>query len=176
MMKILLPVLLGLVGFVGGAGAGWWMQPKPEPDEMTCVDEQGEERVGEICVEIAEKAAEAAKGEAEDASDSEFVELERQFIVPVVSEDRVASMMVLSLDIEVAPGNVEAVFRQEPKLRDAMLRTLFEHAYTGGFNGDFTAERRMKELRRNLLIAAREVAGEELVRDVLVSDIIKQDQ
>ena len=178
MMKILLPVLLALVGFVGGAGAGWMLKPAPPGpgDVETCVDSDGEERRGAVCAEI--RAATEDPGapyEAEDESDSEFVTLDRQFIVPVVSEDRVASMMVLQLNLEVAPGSVEAVFQQEPKLRDALLRALFEHAYTGGFNGDFTAERVMGELRRNLLTAARGVIGTD-VRDVLVADVIKQDQ
>ena len=173
MKKIVLPMLLAILGFVGGAGAGWWMKP-PEDEPLHCIGQDGEELVGEICEEtLAEE--EADPGEPTGAEDSEFLTLDRQFIVPVVSNDRVASMMVLTLNIEVAPGAVEDVFQQEPKLRDALLRALFEHAYTGGFGGDFTNERVMRELRRNLLIAARSVMGDD-ARDVLVADIIKQAQ
>ena len=175
MKKIVLPVLLAILGFVGGAGAGWWMKP-PAEEPQRCVGPEGEELVGEICDEIlADEEEDADPGASAGAEDSEFMTLDRQFIVPVVSEDRVASMMVLTLSIEVAPGAVEDVFQQEPKLRDALLRALFEHAYTGGFGGDFTNERVMRELRRNLLIAARSVMGED-ARDVLVADIIKQAQ
>jgi flagellar basal body-associated protein FliL len=172
MMKIVIPILLALLGFVGGAGAAWFLKPPPEPEAEVCLDEHGQEMTGEACA--ADEEAEDAHAEEEHA-DSEFVQLERQFIVPVVSEDRVSSMMVLSLNLEVEPGTVEAVFQKEPKLRDALLRALFEHAYTGGFSGDFTAEHVMRELRRNLKTAAQGVVGP-TVRDVLVSDIIKQDQ
>ena len=174
MMKILLPVLLAILGFVGGAGAGWFLKPPPEAEEKTCTGPEGEALQGPVCDEI--EAANTDPGEAVAAEDSEFVPLDRQFIVPVVSEDRVNAMIVLSLSLEVAPGHVEDVFQKEPKLRDALLRALFEHAYTGGFGGDFTAERTMRELRRNLLIASRSVIGDDHVRDVLVSDIMKQDQ
>jgi flagellar FliL protein len=180
MLRILIPVLLALVGFVGGAGAAWFLKPAPEPEPEPCLDEHGAEQPAEACAEEDGHGEEHADehgddGHGEEGGATEFLKLERQFIVPVVSEDRVSSMMVLSLSLEVTTGNVEAVFQKEPKLRDAILRTLFEHAYTGGFTGDFTAEHVMRELRRNLLKAARGVAGDSVV-DVLVADIIKQDQ
>jgi hypothetical protein len=172
-MRIVPPILLALLGFVGGAGAGWWMAPAPAtgPDDA-CVGPDGAPAPDADCPD-APRADPGAP--ASESDDSEFVSLDRQFIVPVVSEDRVASMMVLTLSVEVAPGHVESVFQKEPKLRDALLRALFEHAYTGGFAGDFTGERVMRELRRNLLIAARGVVGDD-IRDVLVADIIKQAQ
>ena len=177
MLKILIPVLLALIGFVGGAGAAWFLKPPPEVEhEDPCIDAHGGALPEAECAEKMEKEHGDEDDHADDGdADTEFLPLERQFIVPVVSEDRVSSMMVLSLGLEVTIGNVETVFQKEPKLRDALLRALFEHAYTGGFTGDFTAEHVMRELRRNLLKAARGVAGEYVV-DVLVSDIIRQDQ
>ncbi len=176
-MKKLLPVLMAIVGLVGGAAAGWVLKPAPEAEAEICLDEDGQPAPPETC---ADRQAEAL-GEPYDVAvidpkdASEFVTLDRQFIVPVVTEDQVASMMVLTLSLEVSPGHVEDVFSREPKVRDALLRTLFEHAYTGGFTGDFTAEHVMRDLRRNLLIAARKVAGPD-IRDVLVVDILRQDQ
>lgn len=177
MKKILIPLILALFGAVGGAAAGYFLKPPPEPEP--CLDEHGAEIDAENCApEIDENAlGEPYNGEGgeQDENASEYVELDRQFIVPVVDEDRVASLIVLTLSIEVEPGKVDAVFAREPKIRDALLRTLFEHAYTGGFDGDFTADYVMKDLRRNLLIAARKIGGG-AVRDVLVVDIIKQAQ
>ena len=182
MLRLLIPVLLALFGVIGGAAAGWFLKPAPEPEQVeaeACLDADGEPMDPEICAERDAAEREAALAEPymgdEAASDSEFVDLERQFIVPVVNEDRVNSLVVLTLSIEVAPGSVEKVFTREPKLRDVLLRALFDHAYTGGFNGDFTVEHQMRELRRSLLVAARKVSGPD-VRDVLVVDIIRQDQ
>ena len=68
----------------------------------------------------------------------EYVKLNNQFVVPVVEDGRVAAMVVLSLSLEVEAGNTEAVYQREPKLRDAFLQVLFDHANVGGFCGSFT--------------------------------------
>jgi hypothetical protein len=176
MKKILIPALMAILGLVGGAGAGWFLKPAPESHVDPCMDEHGVVLEGEACAAMqqAKKDAELAKA-YEGKEKSEFVPLERQFIVPVVSQDKVSSMMVITLGIEVTPGKVETILAAEPKLRDALLRTLFAHAYTGGFEGDFTAEHVMRELRKNMLVAVREVVGPD-ARNVLVQDIVKQNQ
>jgi hypothetical protein len=173
-MKLLLPILLAIFGLVGGAGAGWYLKPIPEPVAEPCLDAEGNPQDPAACApEIDPHAVEHAPTEGADAS--EFITLDRQFIVPIVEDDTVAAMMVLTLNLEVAPGKMERAFRNEPKLRDMMLRALFEHAYTGGFSGDFTAEHLVRELRGNLLAAGREVIGSDL-RNVLIADMIRQAQ
>jgi hypothetical protein len=176
-MKLLIPILLAVLGLVGGAGAGWYFKPMPVPEVEPCLDVDGHELPPEECA-VADDAMDPGEPEAApmDGPDaSQFITLDRQFIVPIVAEDRVSAMMVLTLNLEVAPGRVERAFRNEPKLRDALLRALFEHAYTGGFNGDFTADHVVRELRANLLKAGREILGADL-RNVLIADMIRQDQ
>jgi len=180
-MKLLLPVLLAVIGLVGGAAAGWFLKPAPPPEPEVCLDASGAELPPEDCPEHKAAADEAAlgeptpEGEGDPADKSEFVKLERQFIVPVMADQKVAAMAVVGLSVEVAPGHVEDVLSREPRVRDALLRVLFDHAYSGGFNGDFTAEYVLRDLRRNLLTATRKVAGPN-VRDVLVEEIMRQDQ
>ena len=180
-MKLLLPILLALVGLVGGAGAGWYFKPVPEPEAVACLDADGHETEDPAACAPPEEedghetAGHETKVDASGPDASQYITLDRQFIVPIVSDDKVTAMMVLSLNLEVAPGKMESAFRNEPKLRDALLRALFEHAYTGGFNGDFTAERTVRELRKNLLAAGRGVIGPDL-RSVLIADMIRQEQ
>jgi hypothetical protein len=71
-------------------------------------------------------------------------------------------------------GQKEQTFAVEPKLRDAFLQVLFDHANTGGFDGVFTATNVMRSLRAALLDAAG-TAVPDLVRDVLILDIQRQD-
>lgn len=97
-----------------------------------------------------------------------------QFFVPVMHGDRLDGMMVLTLTIEMPLETEEAVFKQEFRLRDAFLRTLLIHANTGGFDGNFTIEPRMRRLREALMDAASEYSGG-LVTDVLIEDIARQD-
>lgn len=171
-MKLLIPILLALVGIVGGAGAGWYLKPAPPEAEGICRDSDGTVIEGTDCgADIAGPIAAPADG----ADASQFIMLDRQFIVPLITDDRVSAMMVLTLNLEVAPGRAESAFRNEPRLRDALLRALFDHAYSGGFSGDFTAEPVVRDLRRNLLDAGRQIVGPGL-RNVLIADMIKQEQ
>ncbi len=153
-MRKLLPVLLALIGLAAGAGAGFFLRPAPEP------------------------AAEAEEVAAAPASSPtvapDYVRLNNQFVVPVVEDGRVTSMVILSLGIEIGSGRSEDVYSREPRLRDAFLRVLFDHANIGGFRGSFTDATTLTQLRQALLEAARRVIGPG-VSDVLITDIMRQD-
>ncbi len=176
-MKKLLPIILLLLGGGGGVAAGYFLRPPPAEPEMEVACE------GEACAEEAmaeappEGEATAAEGEGggEEAGGSgpEYVALQRQMIVPIVSDDKVISLVVLSLSIEVEAGFSNDVYDREPKLRDAFLQVLFRHANTGGFNGDFTSGEKMADLRRALNSAAAQVLGPVAIQ-VLVTDILRQ--
>ncbi len=83
-------------------------------------------------------------------------------------------MVVLSLSLEVSAGNAEAVYAREPRLRDAFLQALFDHANTGGFRGAFTDGSNLVILRRALKEKATALLGG-MVRDVLITEIARQD-
>ena len=78
------------------------------------------------------------------------------------------SMVVLSLSLEVATGKSEDIYSREPKLRDAFLQVLFDHANTGGFSGSFTDGSNLIVLRTSLKEAAALVLGSS-VNDVLIT-------
>ena len=100
--------------------------------------------------------------------------MKNQFVVPVIKDELVHSLVVLSLSLEIPPESLELVFSKEPKLRDMFLRVLFDHAHMGGFNGAFTESGRLSILRVALLEAAHDVVGTE-VADILITDIVRQE-
>jgi len=188
-MKKLLPVILLILGAGGGIGAGLFLRPAPIEAGMTLAAACAEGDAG--CAEpgagetggAANPAAAAAADSAADGSDHmvdaesvslEYVALQRQMIVPIVSDDQVISLVVLSLSIEVQPGFTTQVYDREPKLRDAFLQVLFRHANSGGFGGDFTSGEKMSDLRRALNGAAQQVLGPVAIQ-VLVTDILRQE-
>jgi flagellar FliL protein len=164
-MKKLLPLILLLVGSGAGVGAGIFL--RPEPPQLT-----EEEKMEIEEAKVAEKI-EKEEGEGE-ASDKEYVKLSNQFVVPIVNDNFVSALVVLSLSIEVEIGQKDSIFAREPKLRDAILQVLFDHANMGGFEGEFTSASNLKTLRT----ALREVAQKEMgegVSDVLILEIARQD-
>ncbi len=106
--------------------------------------------------------------------DHEYVKLNNQFVIPVVKGEKVKALVVLSLSLEIARARAKRCSAREPKLRDAFLRAMFDHANSGGFDGDFTANGNMAHLREGLLDAAKGIMGD-VVSDVLITDIVRQD-
>lgn len=166
MMK-LLPIVLLLIGSGAGVGAGIFLRPASEPAaEMT--DEEKAKKS-----DTAEKSDKKEKDSKEGGT--EYVKLSNQFVVPVVKNRVVVSLVVLSLSLEVPEGTKEAVFKKEPKVRDSFLQVLFDHANVGGFDGSFTEASMLSQLRDALREVAQRDLGEEAAKDVLILEIARQD-
>lgn len=178
MIRKLLPVLLTLFGLGGGIGAGMVLKPATDHAAAAEAPAAGSEAAAgqkttadPAAAPGTQQVPESAEGEA-PAHD--YVKLNNQFVVPVVRDGQVASMVILALSLEVVVGGSEQVYALEPKLRDVFLQVLFDHANSGGFTGDFTASQNMVVLRG----ALREVAIRTLgatVTDVLITDVARQD-
>ncbi len=174
-MKLLLPLVLALVGLGSGIGAGIALRPPPEVAATAEVEgETGAETDGDMMEAPGDHAAASPAARAEPDLDSEFVEMPNQFVIPLIRGDDVTAMVVLSITLEVAQGSSDAAMAREPKLRDLFLRVLLDHANTGGFDGAFTANASMQNLRRALEESARFQLGS-TVSDVLITEINRQD-
>ena len=161
-MKKLLPLILLLIGTGAGVGAGVFLRPPPPPTEEISAETEAE--MEKVAVESAEDVP----------SEHEYFKLNNQFVVPIVEQGAVSSMVVMSLSVEVEAGHKDIIYGREPKLRDSFLQVLFDHANVGGFRGEFTRASNLEVLRS----ALREVAirdGGEAVSDVLILEIARQD-
>ncbi|WP_112310605.1 flagellar basal body-associated FliL family protein [Pseudogemmobacter bohemicus] len=155
MKKLFLPLFLILIGLGIGGGAGYFLRTAPEADQA-----------GEV--------VEPDSAAAPDPSLVEFVRLNNQFIVPVMEGGRIVSLVAASLSLEITAGKSDTVFAREPKLQDAFLQVMFDHANSGGFRGSFTDSSNLVTLRKALLEQAKTVLGE-IVSDVLITEIARQD-
>jgi len=156
MLKIL-PVLFLFVGTGIGVGAAMLMPAGSKgPDTPANTPPKSTTETG------------AAAGQVE------FVKLNNQFVVPIVENGRITALVVMSLSLETAPGMKEEVLNLEPKLRDAFLQVMFDHANMGGFSGAFTEAEPLRILRNALRDAARKELGDR-VSNVLIVDIARQD-
>lgn len=167
-----------------GTGAGLFLKPDQASTAEASVAGQGEIAApGEAGGEHGEGSAipsegAVAKGQKPDAAgdeeNPEFVKLTNQFVIPILQDGRVVSLVILSLSLQVKTGTSEEVYALEPKLRDAFLQVLFDHANAGGFRGSFTDGSNLLYLRRALLERAQGLVGS-IITDVLISDIARQD-
>jgi len=158
MMKFI-PIIALILGAGAGAFGGLSLQPADGESQMESQESK------------AEKETEADLG---DASDLQFIKLNNQFIVPVISNESVTSVVVVTLGLEVASGETTQIFSAEPKLRDAFLQVLFDHANIGGFEAEFTNARNLSFLREALTATAQDVLGVKVV-GVLITDLARQD-
>jgi hypothetical protein len=170
MLKKLIPIVLILV--FGGAGIAAGLMLKPDP--------KAEHAEMNPCGEDPKAHAEQKKAVQENAPNKpenvsfEYVKLNNQFIVPVIKGDLVSSVAIVALSLEVKTGTKDNVYAVEPKLRDAFLQALFDHASLGGFDGAFATTENLIRMRRSLKESAVAVLGN-IVNDVLVTDIARQD-
>lgn len=165
MIKKLLPIILLLVGSGAGVGAGIFLRPAPAP---VVAEDPGTESDAKDVAKI------EAKSEEEEEQTSEYFKMSNQFVVPVVDQDQVRALVVMSLSLEVPVGQKEAVYAKEPKLRDSFLQVLFDHANIGGFDGAFTNANNLAVLRGALREVAQKDMGDNIT-DVLIVEIARQD-
>ena len=171
-MGKILPLLMALVGVGAGIGAG--LAFKPESAEVAMETDEADAK------DMAGKPAETSKNKAEKADKDdaeatlEYAKLNNQFLVPVVVDELIDSLVVMNLSVEIKAGQGEVIYSREPKLRDAFTTALFRHANTGGFDGVFTSTPKMNALRVSLTESARNVLGD-AVLNVLVMDLVRQD-
>lgn len=168
MIKKLLPIVLLMIGTGAGVGAGIFMRPPPLDPEA----QNGGQGIDES--EALEKR-DAKKDPNTPPPNKEYVKLNNQFVVPIVKEAKVQALVVIALSVEVPEGMQDLVFQKEPKLRDAFLQVLFDHANVGGFDGSFTDANVMAVLRNALKETAQKILGADKASDVLIIEIARQD-
>ncbi len=157
MKAILFPLIALVLGGLAGGAAGWFLKPPAE--------------------ENATEAPEPSHTPAPEdpAHPKEFVKIEKPFIVPILNESRITATVIMMLAFEVTAGSSEAVYQNEPRLRDNILQTLYTFANTGGLDRAFISGEERDKLRRSLLEVSKSIAPGKIT-DVLIVDFGRQDQ
>ena len=164
-MKKLLPLVMLLIGTGAGVGAGIFL--RPEPTEVADAEQTKEEKE--------EPKKPVDKKDETGIEGKQYIKLKNQFVIPIVADDRIASMVVMTLSVEVPEGRGQAVYDIEPKIRDVFLRVLFDFATVGRFNGAFASNENLDVVRNGLQEAAVKEFGADLISDVLIFEIARQD-
>ena len=162
-MKAVLMLLMMVAGIAGGGALGVALRPGALPEASA--DGSGAGASG---------AAAATDEASADGGAQAYIGFSRKFVVPVVEGERTRALLILDLAVDADGAASDRVQSMKPRLRDALLRVLFELAATGAFSQTYIEAPIMEELRQKLRAAAREHAGAS-VAGVLILDLVRKE-
>lgn len=178
-MKMILLGLIAALAFLGGAVGGDVLHgAKPAAAANPTASPTGH---GADTAEADHSATTSDHDIAPAAEDhdtekaADWFRFPNQFFVPILRNGTTIAVMVMSLTLEVSAEALPGIQAQEHRLRDALLNALMKQANTGAFDGNFTSEAHMEALRKEMLAAAQDAAGPEVIK-VLIGDIARQEQ
>lgn len=106
----------------------------------------------------------------EKAGEAVYFKFSRQFVAPIVTGGEPKAMMILDVMIELAPGADDAIYADEPKLRDAVLKALLAQSANGDLPRMLADPELLETTRGAVLANVREIIGED-ARSVLLMDV-----
>lgn len=165
MLKKIMPLFALLFGLAGGGAAAIFLAPPPDDEPMS----QHEATAPDT-------QSETSSNDLQDRASGSFeiVKLPSQFVVPVIMDNRVRAMVILTVALEVEVGQGDRVRALEPKLRDEFLAELFSLAALDGFKDEMISRKTLELVKRALSVRSSEVLGLQNV-NVLVTDMARQD-
>ncbi|MBI1393850.1 MAG: flagellar basal body-associated protein FliL [Alphaproteobacteria bacterium] len=184
-MPKLFAIVLVLIGAIGGAAGGYFVKQSGgsakahagEATNKSSADAHSDQ--GHKQAKQPKDDGHGGKSDGEAASYGfnnglNYFKFSRQFVVPIIVDDGVKSLVLLDLNLEMDASAAESFYVREPKLRDALMNELLDIANQGRFNGVLTDRRNLELIRVDLLNTMHDVEGES-VHDVLILDIMRQD-
>ncbi|HBK90450.1 MAG TPA: hypothetical protein DDZ68_02135 [Parvularcula sp.] len=195
-MKLSPVIIIALAALVGGGGGVGLRAVLGAEAAPQASEEAGGENADEHAGASADKKADAkapeekeahasddkhdkgekkSKKKADDkhgqkAEEAAYFKFSRQFVAPIVKGGEPRAMMILDVMIELAPGANEAIYSEEPKLRDAVLKALLAQSANGELPDMLTDPALLETTRGAVLANVREILGED-ARSVLLMDV-----
>ncbi|MBY0421619.1 MAG: hypothetical protein K2Q06_04890 [Parvularculaceae bacterium] len=184
MIKKILPIALQSVFVFGGVAGGIYLKSSgmlgaapaaaahaEEADDAAPDDGHGGSDKDKKAKDKKDGHGEADKGGADKTGG--VIRFSRQFVVPVIHEDGVNSLLVLDIGISVPPEATQGLYTFELKLRDALLTALLRLSNSGAFDDELLDDKNIDALRTDLLAAAKTVIGDD-AKQILILNIARQ--
>ena len=165
-MKQIIPAIIAVLFVVIGAAGGLFLKGAFTGGEASAASQAGYGKSG--------------SGHGGDASEDAaltgevtYYKFNREFVVPVTHGERVDSLGIINLNLEVDDSISSMLFGMEPKLRDNVMSTLIRLSNEGEVLGDLTDPENYETIRSMILANLREVVPHGL-ENVLILDMAKQ--
>lgn len=122
------------------------------------------------------KAAKDGHGGASSASaGATYFRFSREFVVPIIQNERVASLVILNINIEADAVASDKLFSQEPVLRDVVMTTLIEISGDGRTFQSMTSIENYETVRSLILGNLQKKFPDMGIKNILILDIARQD-
>lgn len=121
------------------------------------------------------KAKKDDHGKSSGSSGSSYFRFTREFVVPIIQNERVAGLVILNINIESDAAAADRMLSQEPMLRDVVMTTLVEISGDGRTFQSMTTIENYETLRSLLLGALQKRFPDMGIKNVLILDIARQD-
>ena len=108
------------------------------------------------------------------SGDVTYFKFSREFVIPLMGEDRVESLVILNINLEVDSNISGKLFSMEPKVRDNINTTLIELSSHGDTMRTLGNVESYETMRTMILMNLKKVLPEG-VENVLIVDMGKQD-
>ena len=102
-----------------------------------------------------------------------YYKFSREFVVPVISNKRVDSLVILNLNLEVDSAIADSLYPMDPKLRDNIMTTLVSLSNEGEAMVSITDPANYELIRATVLENLKQLVPEGL-ENVLILDMAKQ--
>ena len=126
------------------------------------------------------KAKKSSSGHGEDShgggggSDVAYFKFTREFVVPIMHDRKVESLVILNINLEVDSDISQQMFSMEPKVRDNVMSTLIELSNDGTTFENITDVESYETIRAMVLQNLQRVISSG-IRNVLIVDLAQQD-
>lgn len=170
-MKLLIVAVLVFVSSLAGVlGASLILPSAPAASEDASHAPEKSEENGNSHQSDSHRAP-ADKPRSEDLI---YFKFSREFVVPIMRDGEVKSLVILNMQIEADPSVSDVLFRTEPKLRDNIMTTLISLSHETSSLQNFAEVSNFETIRALVLQNLKEVVPEGL-SNVLIVDIGRQD-
>lgn len=112
--------------------------------------------------------------EAKSDGSTSFFNFSREFVVPLLSDGQVDSLVIINISLEVSSGISSKMFSMEPKVRDNIMTTLVALSSDDETFRQLTTVRNYENIRSLVLANLREEISRD-IQSVLIMDIARQD-
>lgn len=180
LVAVVCVVIGGVVGHMlrGGSGeaeAATHVEDKGHGEEAKDDSHAPKEKDGHGGEKKAKKDKKDGHGAETSSSGSSYFRFSREFVVPIIKNERVASLVILNINIESDAAASDKLFSQEPVLRDVVMTTLIEISGDGKTFQSMTSIENYETVRSLILGALQKKFPDMGIKNILILDIARQD-